>query len=225
MADGASGNIGGILFEAGKTISDAGKKQAQQVANAVGGQLGAQKPLFGGQKTQTTGLGGLFPQKPAGGATGGQTSKIDPFGDFGKMFEGGKPGFGSQKPPAQMPQSQQFSQAQLDTMAAQNKAVDDQEIAKRQAELQQIKLQHKQLHDEMYYNAIRDAGKNSIAKDRKEKAQAEQQQEEAKAQQQQQVSQMSELPGNMMGNNPQLGAPVAVTQAKTQTEANRGTTG
>src|SRR5579872_2044565 len=116
MADGSNGGMSGILFEAGKTISDAGKKQVQQTANAVAGQItGNAKPLFGGQQSS-----GSFTPKPA---AGGQMPKLDPFGDFGKMFEGGKStGLGGKQSPP--PTSQQYSQAELDNMAAQNKVVD-----------------------------------------------------------------------------------------------------
>lgn len=209
MADGASGNIGGILFEAGKTISDAGKKQAQQIANSVAGQLGAQKPVFGGGPKQTT-TG--FTPKPLG--------TTNPLSDFGKMFEAGKSGgFGPKKPPTSS--TPQFSQADLDVMAKQNEVKDQEEIEKKQAELREIQLQHKQLHDEMYYNAIRDAGKDAIAKERKQKQQTEQ--EEAEAKQQQQVDPLAELPANM--SDSQMGKPLPVTRSQTQTEANRGTTG
>ncbi len=220
MADGSSGNLGGILFEAGKAVGNTVKGHVQQAGNSVVGQLGAQKPLFGG--TQKQPASGAFTPTPAGG----QMPKVDPFGDFGKMFEGGKPGFGAKKSPQPQAQ-QQFSQADLDAMAAQNRAVDDQEIAKRQAELEQIKMQkHKQLHNEVYYNDIKNVGQHSIAQERKQKAEEDQQEEETRRQQQQaQGGQLPELSGSMMGNNPQLGAPVAVTQAKTQTETNRGTTG
>lgn len=217
MADGSSGGLSGVLFEAGKTISDAGKKQAQQVANAVGQQVtGSAKPLFGGTPKSS----GTFTPKPLGGS-GGATPKLDPFGDFGKMFEKNKPGgmFGAKQPP--VPPTPQFTQEDLDKMAAENSAKDQEEIAKRQAELRQLQ-QH--LHNENYYNAIRDAGKDSIAKERQAKQQAEQQEEEAKAQQAAQQGQ-DILPGNPLAQNQQLGTPVSVQQAKTQTEANRGTTG
>jgi hypothetical protein len=224
MADGASGNIGGILFEAGKTISDAGKKQAQQIANAAGQQLtGSQKPLFGGgPKQTTTGLPSFKPQ--AGGA--GQMPKLDPFGDFGKMFEKNKPGsqFGAKQPASPFPQSQQFSQEELDKMAAENSAKDQEEIAKRQAELKQLT---QQLHNENYYNEIRDAGKGLAEKARQ--AQAQQAEEDAAQQQvDAQQDQMRSLPNGVLKNElppPDQQESVALTQAKTQTEANRGTTG
>lgn len=216
MSDGSSGGLSGVLFEAGKTISDAGKKQAQQVANAVGQQVtGSTKPLFGG--TQKSSTSGTFTPKPAGGST----PKLDPFGDLGKMFEGGKPGLGmgSKKPPIS-PQPQ-FTQEDLDKMAADNKIVDDQKIAAAQAELRQLQ---KQLHDENYYNAIRDTGKGLAEKERQRKEELAKYEEEQK-QQQQAAAQQDILPGSPLAQNQQLGAPVAVQQAKTQTEANRGTTG
>ena len=215
MGDGSSGGgLGGILFEAGKIVG----QQGQKIANSVVGQTtGNTKPLFGGPKSNTT---GSFTPKPQGGA-GGQVPKLDPFGDFGKMFEGGKMGgLGAAQPP--VGQSQKYSQADLDTMAAENSAKDQQEIAKKQAELAQLA---KQLHDENYYNAIRDAGKDSIAKERKAKQQEEEQEEAQKQQLAQQQQGQDMLPGSPLAKNQQLGDPVAVQQAKTQTEANRGTSG
>lgn len=220
MADGSSSGLSGVLFEAGKTISDAGKKQAQQTANAVTGQLtGNAKPLFGKKPT------GSFPSKPLGGQM-----PQDPFaglGDFGKMFEGGKGGFGMgpKKPPAPKPQ---FTQGDLDKMAAENKIKDDQEIAKKQAELEQFKIQHKQLHDEVYFNKIKNIGENSIAQERKRKEEEEEQERIAKEQQAQQQAAQDVLPGNPLSKqNQQLGQPVniATHQAQTKTEIGRGTTG
>lgn len=223
MSDGSSGGIGGVLFEAGKAVGNTVKNQAQQSANAVAGQLGAQKPLFGGPKQSTS---GTFTPKSSGGL-GGQMPKADPFGgggNFGKMFEGlgAKPGFGAKQPP--LPPTPQFSQADLDKMAAENSVKDQEEIAKRQAELQELKMKHKQLHDEVYYNDIKNAGQNLLAKDRKEKAEAEQQ-DDAQKQQNTQSNQLPELSQNMMGKNQQLEAPINVKQEQTKTEANRGTTG
>lgn len=224
MGDGSSGNIGGILFEAGKTIGDAAKKQAQQMANTAAAQVtGSSKPLFGGQNSATS---GTFTPKPAGQGTG-QMPKLDPLSNFGNMFEGGKfGGFGAKKP-APVSNQPKFSQADLDAMAAQNKAIDEQEIVKRQAELEQIKMQkHQQLHDEVYYDQIKNAGQNSIAQKRKEDERVRQQEEEQKQQEAQAAQQQEQniLPGGPLAQNQQLPNPV-VQRAMTQAETNRGTSG
>lgn len=224
MADGSSGGLSGVLFEAGKTISDAGKKQAQQTAQSAFSSLtGSSKQLFNAKSSNIT----TPPAKPLG-----QIPKQNPLGNLGNlggMFEkGASSPFGSK---TQTPQAAQpaFTQADLDAMAAQNSAKDAQEIAKREAELEAIKQQaHQARHDEVYYNQIRNIGANTMAESRQQKEQ-QQQQEEAQKQEEAQ-NQMQDLSGGMFKGSPlsqngQLGAPVAVRQAKTQTEANRGTTG
>lgn len=223
MADGSSGNLSGILFEAGKTISDAGKQQAQATANAVVSSVtGSQKPLFNATSQQKPLSGSFTPApKPLGGPMG-QLPKLD---TFGKMFGSEKPGFGAKQTP-QFPQQQQFTQADLDKMAADNKAVDDQEIAKRQAELaamQQASQAHKQLHDEVYYKQIEKVGEHSIQEARDEKTR----EEEAAAANQPEQNPLDDAANPIMAKNAQLGQPqnVAVQQATTKTEANRGATG
>lgn len=215
MADGAGGSgIGGVLFEAGQAIADPLKKQAQQFGNAAASQItGNQKPLFGPKPATNS-----FTPKPANQIPGKMPA--NPFGNFGSMFENGNNGklpFGA-KPPVQQNQSQ-FSQADLDRMAQENKVKDDEQIAKAEAELQQIQ---QKLHAD-YYEPIKNAGENSIAKARKEKEQ--QEQLEAEQKQQQAASVQDVLPGSPLAKNAGLGAPVAVQQAQTVTEANRGTTG
>lgn len=223
MADGSSGGLSGVLFEAGKTISDAGKQQAQQTAQSVFSSVtGSQKQLF--QKPQS----GSFTPKSQG-----QGQKVDPFGNLGKMFESGglKQPFGAKKPA--IPSAPQISQEELARMAAENQARDAEEIAKREQELRQIQAQkaqaHKQLHDEVYYNRIKNIGIGTMEQTRQEKAQETQEEEAAKAQEEQ-AKQMEVLPGNLISGQ-QLGQPVsqkqdvAVFQSKTKTEIGRGTTG
>lgn len=209
MADGASGGLTGVLFEAGKAISDAGKQQAKQSAQTVFSSVtGSQKPLF--SKPQTS-------AKPT--PQGSQMPKLDSFGDLGalgKLFEGGK-GTGTQSSAASQ---NAMSQQQLQTMAAQNEQKDQAEIARVEAELAQLR---KQLHDENYYNAIKNAGK-TMAEERQERSQ-QAQQEEAEKQQQMQTQGLDVLPGSPLSGSQQLGDPISVQQAKTQTEINRGTTG
>lgn len=208
MADGAQGGLSGVLFEAGKAISDAGAQQAKQTAQTVFSSVtGSQKQLF--SKPQ----GSSAPLKPSGG----QLPNMNALGDIGKLFEGGKGISGNQ---TTSPTNTQMTQQQLNVMAAQNQQEDQAKIARAEAELEQLK---QQLHNENYYNAIKNAGK-TMAQERQEKAQIAQQ-DEANKQQQAQVGAMGSLSGDMFKGSAQLGTPVAVQQAKTQTEANRGTTG
>lgn len=220
MADGSRGGLSGVLFEAGKTISDAGKQQAQQVAQTVfSSTTGSNKQLFN-NKSQ----GSTPPAKPLG-----QAPKQNPFGNLGGMFEkGGASPFG-QKAPAVQSSQPAFSQADLEAMAAQNKIADEQEIAKKQAELEAIKQQaHKARHDEVYYNKIKNIGADTMAQSRQQKEQ-QQQQEEAQKQAEAQQNQMQDLSGGMFKGSPlsQNGQlqPVAVQQAMTKTEAQRGSNG
>lgn len=213
MANGAQGGLSGVLFEAGKAISDAGKQQAQQTAQTVFSSVtGSQKQLF--SKPQ----GSSAPLKPAGGQLPNMNGLGD-LGNFGKLLENGKGTSGTQ---TSMPANNQMSQQQLATMAAQNQKDDQARIAQVEAELTQLK---QQLHNENYYNAIKNAGK-TMAQERQENAQRVQQ-EEAERQQKEQANAgaVNSLSGDMFRGSAQLGTPVAVQQAKTQTEANRGTTG
>lgn len=218
MADGSSGNLGGVLFEAGKTISDAGKQQAQQTAQtAFSSVTGSQKQLF--SKPQGTTLPKPPPsQKPM--------PKLDQFGDLSKMFGGeGKSPFGPKKPP--VPQTPQISQEEIEKMAAENKARDAEEIAKRQAELEAIKQQaHKKLHDEVYYSRIQNVGENSMEQTRQAKAQEEEKELQEK-EQKEHTKKMDVLPGTPLFDNQHLSQPVNIAkqQAMTKTEANRGSTG
>lgn len=178
MADGSSGNLSGVLFEAGKTISDAGKKQAQAAANsAVSSITGNPKPLFG--------------QKPS------------PFEAVESGF-----GMGGKKSPVST-----FTQAQLQAMDAKNKVEDE----------ARIKQLQKQLHDEIYFSKIRDAGQNSIATARKRKEEEEEQERLAKDKESQQEQVI--LPGTPLSQQNDQLQPVSVKQAQTKTEINRGTTG
>jgi len=182
MADSASGNIGQVLFEAGNTV----KNQAQKSANAALGQLtGNQKPLFG-QKPNVKPLGNQLPKMP------------NPL-DFSEL---GKGGLGFKKPP--LPQTPQFTQAQLDEMASQNKIKDDQEIAKRQAELESIKQQHQQLHNEVYYNKIRDVGQNTMVQARQAKEEEDKQKETDKEMEKQSQLQ-APLAGTILNPNGKTG--------------------
>lgn len=211
MADGAQGGLSGVLFEAGKAISDAGQQQAKQTAQTVFSSVtGSQKQLFKPQ-------GNPAPAKPAGGQMPNMNALGD-LGDIGKLFEGGKGISGNQ---TTSPTNTQMTQQQLNVMAAQNQQEDQAKIARAEAELAQLK---QQLHNENYYNAIKNAGK-TMAQERQENAQRVQQDEVVKQQEQAQASAMNSLSGDMFKGSAQLGAPVAVQQAKTQTEANRGTTG
>lgn len=165
----------------------------------------------------------------------GQMPKTNPFGknpNLGSMFESGgmKSPFGPKKPA--IPALPQMSQAELDIMAKSNEEKDAIEIAKRQEELRALqvkKQEHKQLHDEVYYNPIQNVGAGSIEEARNAKAQQEEQLEAQK--QEEQANQMEVLPGGPLSQNQQLGQPVsqkdsvAVFQSKTKTEIGRGTTG
>ena len=225
MADGSSGGLGGVLFEAGKNAVKATgtglQNQATATANATMSSLtGSQKPLFG-QKPQ----GSTFPAKPLGG----QLPKQNPFGSLGNlggMFEkGGKPPFGAKTPA--IPSTPGISQAEMDAMAAQNKIQDDQKIAEAQKELEMIKQQHQQLHNEVYYNRIAQVGQNTMEQSRQARAQQEEQ-EDLQREQDAQAKQMDVLPGGPLAQNGQLGSlpqkpNMATQQALTKRETGRGT--
>lgn len=173
MADGSQGGMGGVLFEAGKTIAGQAKQTGQTVASQLTGQTFTPKPQSGSFTPKSSG-GSFSPKPPPFGGTPGALPKMDNLGGaFGGLFE--KNATGKQNALAQQQQQAQ-AQAQLDQIAAQNKAADQAKIA----------ALTQKLHNEVYYNKIAQSG-GSLAQERHEREQkdilAEDQRRQAKEQQ------------------------------------------
>lgn len=174
MADGSSGNLGGVLFEAGQSAvkATAGQVKAGVQTTAQGVVNDTTSALFGkplGVKPQNT-TPFPFPQKTPGQfpKLPGQMPKLDAFGG---MFEKGMGGKGFGPTAAEKQAELQRQQAELKQMDEQNKAQDAQKIA----------ALTKKLHDEIYYNKIKNAG-GSLQEDWAKKQKQEQDDEEAKKQ-------------------------------------------
>lgn len=230
MADGSSGGLGGVLFEAGKNVVKATgtglQNQASATANAAVSSLtGSQKPLFNAKPQGST-----FPAKPLGG----QLPKQNPFGNLGNlggMFEkGAKPPFGAKAPTFQAPPS--MSQAELDVMAKTNQESDAVEIAKRQEELRELQQKtqaHQQQHNEIYFDRLKNIGAHTMEESRQAKAQQDEQ-DDLENNRDEQAKKLDVMPGGPLAANQQLGnlpekPNMATQQAMTKREANRGSTG
>lgn len=173
MADGAKG-MSGVLFEAGKSavkatagqVKQAGQTVTQDVTSSLFG-----KPLGANPKNTTA-----FPfpqQKPAPGgfpkAPPGQMPKLDSLGGMFEKGMGGKSPFGPSL--AEKKAEEDRQRAELARMAQENQQKD----AIKLAELK------KKLHDEIYYNKIKQAG-GSLQEEWAQKQKTEQDEEEAKKQ-------------------------------------------
>jgi len=157
MADGSQG-LGGVLFEAGKSVfkatGDSSKKSGQT--------------LFQDVKSQVTGNQLPASQKPAPFKQVPFTNMPKAPGktDFGQFF--GETG-GVNKQSQQQAKSQSQQQAVLDQQAQVQQAED-------QKKIEELR---KKLHEEIYFSKIRDTGK-TLDSQREEKSRIEADEEERK---------------------------------------------
>lgn len=176
MADGSSGNLGGILYEAGKSVTDAGKQAVQSTAGTVFQQVTGKTPT-GGSFSNASTTPKNFPGMNKLGDLGGSNPL--------EKILGGKNPLNQANQQQQNAQNQQ----QFQQMQQQNKSQDEAQIAALTRELH-----------EKYFKPIRDGGK--LAEERQKIAEEKQADEQAQAdkkaaQQQQGPVKPGELGGNL----------------------------
>lgn len=182
MADGSSGNLGGVLFEAGKSVTDAGKQAAQKTAATVFQQVTGK---------QTT--GGAFGNASTTPKNFPNSNNINNLGSLGGTNNPLEKLFGGKNPMNQFNQQQgnAQNQQQLQQMVQENKQQDNAKISQLQ----------KQLHDEIYYNKIARGG--NLARDRQKLAEEKAQEEQAKKDEEAAKMQQGPVkPGQLGGSLP-----------------------